>query len=845
MTGPPDLVAPENDYRSVEPVWGGTEPSVSVVIPAHDRLEALQRTLARLIGQLGPGDEVVVVDDGSEPPIQGLPAGVTLIRQERDGFGLVRARNLGWRRSSGEVVVFLDSDTIPGEAFIARHRGWHAAASNLLVVGLRHHVDASGVSPDELARSGTEGLPRIEEDPEAAITPDWRGWFVRRGALLTLGDEAFRAGVGNNMSLRRHRLEELGGFDDAFRSWGGEDTEFAWRVWNAGGFIVPDEQAAVFHQIEPGERREWRDEARSQNLALVSDRVPHRFYRPRPHPLATVPKLTWVAVASSPGEVETLWKRITAVPFGDVEVVWVVDGQARDVVAALDGHASRVRTAESVGEAVMAARGELVCFADARLRFGINLVAKAVERLDAEPRSSVVRLPYILGPDKYRRLDDLAAADAAHGRRGAPLFAFVRRRELAKDRASLDDPKGMWQQALKRSRIAFLPGDPVSADLQGLDSPSLPGLEEVKAAGPREASRYAIRVARSRLGQTTLPSTEAVLPPTDDRVAIDYVGFTEHDNLGDDAVLVATQRLMPWANLARDQGHARCLMLGGGTLINGNRYYLTRILRRDTPTIERAVFGVGVRDPEFHGVTEPMEEWWRFFDSSLYVGVRGPDSVDHLRHLGYRGEVEVVGDPALSLTPPEVGVDEDSVVVCPVWTSGNLLGGDDRQVFDALAELIRRLVAEGRYVTMMSAFPYDDRHIMALMRHAGHPDLDYVAGYADVDQAMRTLAGAGIVVAERLHAAIMAAAAGRPFVALEYWPKHRDFARSLDLEELVVPTAGLDGTNLISHFTGIDRRRGEVAERIGKGVEQLRRLQRNAAESLRGRLSQADSVSPP
>lgn len=830
MSRPPDLVAPENDYRSLRPRPGPDGPTISVVIPAHGRPDALAHTLNGLLPQLGENDEAVVVDDGSDPPLTEVPTGVTLLRQERDGFGLAKARNLGWRHSSGEVMVFLDSDTIPGADFLARHRAWHATAANLVVVSLRHHVDASASPPDKSGGIRPESLPRVHDDV-AGIVGDWRVRFARRAALLTLGDEAFRAGVGNNMSVRRDRLDEVGGFDEAFRSWGGEDTEFVWRLWNAGSFLIPEREAAVFHQVEPGERRGWRVAARSRNLALVADRVPHRFYRPTPHPLATVPKLTWVAVATGGEEIDTVWRRVTATPFPDAELIWVAMADAGEQVSSLQGEAARIKVAGTVTEAVLAASGEILCFLDGRVRFNAGVVAKAVGRLDGTPRASVVRLPYRLGADVYRRFDDLAAIDAAFGPDGAPMFALARRREIAKDRVALTDPVRWWPGTLDRSRIVYLPGDAVTVAMEGPRPPERPGSAEAAAAGPVELARLVVGRARRSSAASERPEAP---PATDsDLVPIDYVGFTEHNNLGDDAIQVALRRLMPWADIGRDKDDAACLMLGGGTLVNGNRYYLTRILRRDSPSLERAVFGVGVRDPDFHGVTEPMEEWWRFFDSSLQVGVRGPSSVDHLRGLGYDGEVEILGDPALSLESPHVDVDVDQVVVCPVWTSGNLMGGDDRAVFDALSGLIGRLVSEGRKVTMMSAFPNDDRHILELMRHAGHPDLDYFAGYDDVDESMRILAGAGIVVAERLHAAILAAAAGRPFIGLEYWPKHRDFARSLDLEELVVSTSGLDASSLGAHFDAIDGRREDIAARIVEAVAGFRKLQTQAADGLR------------
>ncbi len=221
---------------------------------------------------------------------------------------------------------------------------------------------------------------------------------------------------------------------------------------------------------------------------------------------------------------------------------------------------------------------------------------------------------------------------------------------------------------------------------------------------------------------------------------------------------------MPWARFDPDPVDPRLLMVGGGTLINGRRYYLNRMLRQESASLERALFGTGVRSPEYWGVTEPMEDWFSFIDSSLFAAVRGPDSARNLRTLGYDRDLPVIGDPALFLEAPgDTERVDGRVVVCPVYTSGNLHGGDDNVVFDALGRLIARLRSEGREVVMLSAFPQDDRWVIDIMRRASAPDLPYLAGYADIDDTMRLLASADLVVGERLHAAIMAAAAGTPF----------------------------------------------------------------------------------
>ena len=110
-----------NDWRSLEPsgIGEGTPTgTVTVVLPCYMGQAELELTFAGLAHQTYPSHllEVVVVDDGSTPPIV-LPAGATftatVVAQQRDGFGLARARNLGAERASGEILVFLDCDMIP------------------------------------------------------------------------------------------------------------------------------------------------------------------------------------------------------------------------------------------------------------------------------------------------------------------------------------------------------------------------------------------------------------------------------------------------------------------------------------------------------------------------------------------------------------------------------------------------------------------------------------------------------------------------------------------------------------------------------------------------------------
>ncbi len=90
-------------------------PSLSVVLPVHnERAEDLQATLAAVCAGL-PGSgwrdpEVVIVDDGSEPPVavrerRGIP--IRVIRQPNRGR--FEARRAGVRAAHGDSVLLLDA----------------------------------------------------------------------------------------------------------------------------------------------------------------------------------------------------------------------------------------------------------------------------------------------------------------------------------------------------------------------------------------------------------------------------------------------------------------------------------------------------------------------------------------------------------------------------------------------------------------------------------------------------------------------------------------------------------------------------------------------------------------
>lgn len=89
-------------------------PTVSVIIPSYNRETLIGETVANLLAQTQPPDEIIVVDDGSTDNsvavIRAFGDKIKLIQQPNQGPGT--ARNAGLKIATGEFVQFQDSDDL-------------------------------------------------------------------------------------------------------------------------------------------------------------------------------------------------------------------------------------------------------------------------------------------------------------------------------------------------------------------------------------------------------------------------------------------------------------------------------------------------------------------------------------------------------------------------------------------------------------------------------------------------------------------------------------------------------------------------------------------------------------
>jgi len=181
---------------------GEEEDGTSVIIPVRNGARFIAEAIGSVQAQLGPGDEILVVDDGSTDGTPRILAGICqagLRLLVGGGRGVSAARNLGLAAACGRFVVFLDHDDM-----------WPPDRHRILLGALKQDMTLDAAFGRILRRF----------EPGARVTAE----------SMVEGHHAYWL-VGSGL-YRRRLLDRVGGFAEDMPM--GEDFDLHARLVEAG-----------------------------------------------------------------------------------------------------------------------------------------------------------------------------------------------------------------------------------------------------------------------------------------------------------------------------------------------------------------------------------------------------------------------------------------------------------------------------------------------------------------------------------------------------------------------------------------------------------------------------------
>lgn len=250
-----DTILPDLDR--FEAIAEGRNPVFSVVVVTYNSAGTLDSCLGSVLLNLGPDDELIVVDNASQDRSVAIARGWAerdkrvWVHASTDNLGFSKGVNVGLRASEGEYLVLLNPDTIVTTGWLERMRAHFrgdAYASRVGAVGpLSNYVAGWQNVGEYLSHDRLRGASQEAVAAMLAAGGNSQGLETK---LL----------IGFCMMVPRSVFEEVGLLDeDLFL--GMDDLDLSWRIRNAGYTLGVATDAFVYHEGQVSfitKSEEWR-----------------------------------------------------------------------------------------------------------------------------------------------------------------------------------------------------------------------------------------------------------------------------------------------------------------------------------------------------------------------------------------------------------------------------------------------------------------------------------------------------------------------------------------------------------------------------------------------------------
>ncbi|KAF1752696.1 hypothetical protein GCK72_019251 [Caenorhabditis remanei] len=249
-----DLISMNRTIPDIRPKeckhWDYPEnlPTVSVVIVFHNEgWTPLLRTVHSVLLRSPPEliESIVMVDDDSDKPhlkekldkyVTRFNGKVIVVRTEQRE-GLINARSIGAKHSTGEVVLFLD-------AHCEVNTNWLPP----LLAPIKQNRKVMTVPVIDGIDSNSWEYRSVYGSPNAHHSGIFEWGLLYKETQITERESAHRqhnsqpfrspTHAGGLFAINRLWFKELGYYDEGLQIWGGEQYELSFKIWQCGGGIV-------------------------------------------------------------------------------------------------------------------------------------------------------------------------------------------------------------------------------------------------------------------------------------------------------------------------------------------------------------------------------------------------------------------------------------------------------------------------------------------------------------------------------------------------------------------------------------------------------------------------------
>tara|TARA_B110000444_G_C18849376_1_gene604315 strand:- start:2560 stop:3654 length:1095 start_codon:yes stop_codon:yes gene_type:complete len=293
-----------------------------------------------------------------------------------------------------------------------------------------------------------------------------------------------------------------------------------------------------------------------------------------------------------------------------------------------------------------------------------------------------------------------------------------------------------------------------------------------------------------------------------------YIGSTQNNNLGDDALLYVTKKLLTKYHVL-DLGYQMShffkliirekfikpdiIILGGGTLIKKDAKFgfLNKINKIISlwPEVKVITFGTGTVDLPLSKLTNfPINilDWKTFFNKCDKIYVRGPQTNDFIKKIGVEKKINILGDPVIYFTKKykkEI-IKKKKIGINLANYAGRMYGQSEVDFKIFVEEIVYKLFTEKWDISYFSTCIVDEIYIKKYLLNKSNININYIKTNT-INQTIDLIESFDIVLAQRLHCLIFSDCTFTPSVPIISELKFYDYFDSIGLKKTSFKTSSI------------------------------------------------------